>query len=198
MKYIGFPTSSWREVLRWTFPLVTECSVFVIRIRDCSSRIVLHVDNQLSPSLLSQTLIYASLLSAWERGPSSSAWQYSSRHHEAIDPDRKCHSWYQFLPTPCWSFTLLSEVTWLVPSLLFHISWLGDVKQSSVSDSSGLALKAKIHASSWRVWRTKRLQKHINSVVIALETGEHVQHNYQKTADSNQITSAVQLQHSHY
>ena len=32
-------------------------------------------------------------------------------------------------------------------------------------------------------------------MVIALETGEHVQHNYQKTADSNQITSAVQ-QHS--
>jgi len=32
-------------------------------------------------------------------------------------------------------------------SLLFHISWLGDVKQNSVSDSSELALKAKIHAS---------------------------------------------------
>ena len=41
------------------------------------------------------------------------------------------------------------------------------------------------------------MQKHINSLVIALETGEHVQHSNQKTADSNQITSAVQ-QHSHY
>ena len=79
MKYIGFPTSSWREVLRWTFTLVTECSVFVIRIRDCSSRIVLHVDNQLSLLLMSQTLIYASLLSAWERGSSSSAWHYTMK-----------------------------------------------------------------------------------------------------------------------
>ena len=139
----------------------------------------------------------SSLLSAWERGPSLSAWQYSSRHHEATGVDRKCHSWYQFLHTPCWSFTLFSEVTRLVPSLLFHFSWLGDVKRNSVSDSSGLALKAKFHASSWRVWRTKRLQKHINSMVIALETSEHVQHSYQKTADSNQITLAVQ-QHSHY
>ena len=36
-------------------------------------------------------------------------------------------------------------------------------------------------------------------MVIALETGEHVQHSYQKNVDSNQnqITSAVQ-QHSHY
>ena len=36
-------------------PTSHKCSV---RITDCSSRIVFHVDNQLSPSLLSQTLIY--------------------------------------------------------------------------------------------------------------------------------------------
>ena len=89
------------------------------------------------------------------------------------------------------SFILFSEVIWMVPSLLFHFSWLGDVKQNSVprSDSNGLALKAKIHASSKGMKDKVTAEVHKFSMVIALETGKHVQHSYQKTADSNQITS---------
>ena len=34
-------------------------------------------------------------------------------------------------------------------------------------------------------------------MVIALETSEHVQVSYQKTANSNQISSAVQQHHDH-
>ena len=82
--------------------------------------------------------------------------------------------------------TLLSEITWLTTSLLFHFIWLEDVKWNSVSDSSDeLALKAKLRLFSWRVMsrKGKRLQKFINIMVISQATSEHEQPpNYLETA----------------
>ena len=94
-----------------------------------------------------QTLIYASLPSSWERGPSSSAQQIVQDTMKLLLLiGNAIISIYSYPSLK--AFHIALWVTWQVTSLLFHFRWLGDVKQTSVSDSSGLPLKAKIHASS--------------------------------------------------
>ena len=111
---------------------------------------------------MSQTLIYATLLSAWERGAQfisltvqfKTPWSY-----------RKCHSWYQFSHTSCWSFTLLSEVTWLISSLLFiSVDLEISNKTQSLTAVDYHWRQNSMHPP--RVQRSQWLQL-INSMVIA-------------------------------
>ena len=92
-------------------------------------------------------------------------------------------------------FTLLSEVTWLAPTLFSHINRLGGLKQNSVPDSSddrtSIDNKAVCVLLKGMSGSAKRLQKFtIISLVIALVTIKPEQYNYQKTAD-DKTTSAL-------
>ena len=68
---------------------------------------------------------------------------------------------------------------WLISIYSSPLKGLINANENLISGSSGLALKAKLHALS------RRTRKFINSMVIVLATNERVQHTrLPKTADN--------------
>ena len=141
---------------------VTDCSVLVIGVRDCSSSIARQVDlrsinsvHHLCPGhwympdffqLEREGPVQSISLSVQFKTP----WSYWCLIGNAV-VDIHLFISLEGLDN---FFTLLSEFTWLAPSLLSHFNRLGDLEQNSVPDSImmiELALTAKLYASSWRV-----------------------------------------------
>ena len=172
---------------------VTESSVLVIGIRVCSSSIAHHgwlAINRLSLLFMSRTLILRITPDFFQLEREGLVYQFDSvvqeTGHEAIDVERKCHSWYSFIHIP-WKtdnfFILLFEVIWLAPSWLSPISTdleisnksqcLADSSNNQTStDSKALCVYLKGMSG-----RAKRLQKFM---VITQATNKHEHYNYQK------------------